>query len=115
MRALDIDPIDRGNPEGESKPTGSLVQTHMSIGRVLRRMRDIKELLHDVWEQGETITNIVTSSRSRAAQINLAATTDCRRLFNFLARYSAASARAFAQRWVHKDALRRDPSLLILL
>ena len=93
MRALDIDPKIAAIPKviEANRVTGS--DSHVIRAR-LRRMRDIKELLHDVWEQGETITNIVTSSPVPSRPTNLAATTDCRRLFNFLARYSAASARA---------------------
>lgn len=82
MRALDIDPKIAAIPKviEANRVTGS--DSHVIRAR-LRRMRDIKELLHDVWEQGETITNIVTSSPVPSRPTNLAATTDCRRLFNF--------------------------------
>jgi len=40
----------------------------------LRRMLDLEELLSDVWEQGDTITNIVTSSPVPSRPMNLTAT-----------------------------------------
>ncbi len=54
-----------------SRVTGS--DSHVIRAR-LRRMLDIEELLHDVWEQGDTITNIVTSSPVPRRPMNLKAT-----------------------------------------
>jgi Lrp/AsnC family leucine-responsive transcriptional regulator len=54
-----------------SRVTGS--DSHVIRAR-LRRMLDLEELLHDVWEQGDTITNVVTSSPVPRRPMNLAAT-----------------------------------------
>ena len=54
-----------------NRVTGS--DSHVIRAR-LRRMNDIEELLHDVWEQGDTITNIVTSSPVPRRPMNLSDT-----------------------------------------
>lgn len=54
-----------------SRVTGS--ESHVIRAR-LRHMLDLEELLHDVWEQGDTITNVVTSSPVPRRPMNLAAT-----------------------------------------
>jgi len=54
-----------------SRVTGS--DSHVIRAR-LRRMLDLEELLSDVWEQGDTITNIVTSSPVPRRPMNLTAT-----------------------------------------
>lgn len=54
-----------------SRVTGS--DSHVIRAR-LRSTRDLEALLHDVWEQGDTITNIVTSSPVPRRPMNLKAT-----------------------------------------
>jgi Lrp/AsnC family leucine-responsive transcriptional regulator len=54
-----------------NRVTGS--DSHVLRAR-LRTTRDIEDLLHDVWEQGDTITNVVTSSPVPRRPMNLAAT-----------------------------------------
>jgi Lrp/AsnC family leucine-responsive transcriptional regulator len=73
VRAVDIDPKIAAIPNviEANRVTGS--DSHVIRAR-LRRMNDIEELLHDVWEHGETITNIVTSSPVARRPMNLRAT-----------------------------------------
>lgn len=54
-----------------SRVTGS--DSHVLRAR-LRTPLELEELLHDVWEQGDTITNIVTSSPVPRRPMNLKAT-----------------------------------------
>jgi len=54
-----------------SRVTGS--ESHVLRAR-LRSTRDLEALLHDVWEQGDTTTNIVTSSPVPRRPMNLKAT-----------------------------------------
>jgi Lrp/AsnC family leucine-responsive transcriptional regulator len=51
-----------------SRVTGS--DSHVLRAR-LRNTHDLEALLHDVWEQGDTITNIVTSSPVPRRPMNL--------------------------------------------
>lgn len=51
-----------------NRVTGS--DSHVVRAR-LRRMSDIEELMSDVWEQSDTITNIVTSSPVPRRPMNL--------------------------------------------
>lgn len=73
MRTEGIDPKIAAIPNviEASRVTGS--DSHVIRAR-LRRTRDLEELLHDVWEQGDTITNIVTSSPVPRRPMNLKAT-----------------------------------------
>jgi Lrp/AsnC family leucine-responsive transcriptional regulator len=73
MRSEGIDPEIAAIPNviEASRVTGS--DSHVIRAR-LRQMLDLEELLHDVWEQGDTITNIVTSSPVPRRPMNLAAT-----------------------------------------
>lgn len=73
MRTEGIDPKIAAIPNviEASRVTGS--DSHVIRAR-LRRMHDVEELLHDVWEQGDTITNIVTSSPVPRRPMNLKAT-----------------------------------------
>lgn len=73
MRTIGIDPKIAAIPNviEANRVTGS--DSHVIRAR-LRRMNDIEELLHDVWEQGDTITNIVTSSPVPRRPMNLSDT-----------------------------------------
>ena len=73
MRTEGIDPKIAAIPNviEASRVTGS--DSHVIRAR-LRRTRDLEELLRDVWEQGDTITNIVTSSPVPRRPMNLKAT-----------------------------------------
>lgn len=73
MHAEGIDPKIAAIPNviEASRVTGS--DSHVIRAR-LRRMLDLEELLQDVWEQGDTITNIVTSSPVPRRPMNLTAT-----------------------------------------
>jgi Lrp/AsnC family leucine-responsive transcriptional regulator len=73
LRSEGIDPKIAAIPNviEASRVTGS--DSHVIRAR-LRHMLDLEELLHDVWEQGDTITNIVTSSPVPRRPMSLAAT-----------------------------------------
>jgi len=73
MRAAGIDDKIAAIPNviEASRVTGS--DSHVLRAR-LRNTRDLEALLHDVWEQGDTITNIVTSSPVPRRPMNLKAT-----------------------------------------
>lgn len=54
-----------------NRVTGS--ESHVIRARV-RSTRDLEELLHELWEEGDSITSIVTSSPVPRRPMNLAAT-----------------------------------------
>ena len=54
-----------------NRVTGS--ESHVIRARV-RSTRDLEELLHELWEEGDSITNIVTSSPVPRRPMNLRAT-----------------------------------------
>lgn len=72
MSTLGIDPKIAAIPQilEASRVTGS--DSHVIRARV-RTTKEIEELLADVWEDGDTITNIVTSSPVRRRPMNLKA------------------------------------------
>lgn len=73
MRTQGIDPKIEAIPNvlEASRVTGS--DSHVIRVR-LRRTRDIEELLEDVWEEADTVTNLVTSSPVPRRPMNLKAT-----------------------------------------
>lgn len=73
MRTMGIDPKIAAIPNvlEASRVTGA--DSHVIRVR-LRRTRDIEELLQDVWEDVDTITNLVTSSPVPRRPMNLKAT-----------------------------------------
>ncbi len=72
MSTVGIDPKIAAIPQiiEASRVTGS--DSHVIRARV-RTTKEIEELLADVWEDGDTITNIVTSSPVRRRPMNLLA------------------------------------------
>ncbi len=72
MSTVGIDPKIAAIPQiiEASRVTGS--DSHVIRARV-RTTKEIEELLADVWEDGDTITNIVTSSPVPRRPMNLAA------------------------------------------
>jgi Lrp/AsnC family leucine-responsive transcriptional regulator len=72
-RASGIDDKIRAIPQviEANRVTGS--ESHVIRARV-RSTHDLEELLHDLWEDGDSITNIVTSSPVPRRPMNLKAT-----------------------------------------
>lgn len=72
MSTVGIDPKIAAIPQiiEASRVTGS--DSHVIRARV-RTTKEIEELLADVWEDGDTITNIVTSSPVKRRPMNLQA------------------------------------------
>jgi len=68
-----VDPRIEAIPEviEANRVTGS--ESHVIRARV-RSTRDLEELLHELWEEGDSITNIVTSSPVPRRPMNLKAT-----------------------------------------
>ena len=70
---MGIDPKSAAIPNGRAASRGTGADSHVIRVR-LRRTRDIEELLEDVWEDVDTITNLVTSSPVPRRPMNLKAT-----------------------------------------
>lgn len=72
LRATGIDDKIRATPQiiEANRVTGS--DSHVIRAR-LRTMRELEVLMHDIWEDGDSITNIVTSSPVPRRPMNLKA------------------------------------------